>query len=271
LDVSFCKRAQCPYSIKCHTFILLLTFERASVVLLGGWQSLPLVGIGSSASGPLTFSMQPLAGRYVITTQLPLFAAALVANTPQVILSYFYMAFNSLLTCMVSGHEWLQYAKNRRPLRVSSPEGQQKSTYYLQLPYIYSLPLLGISTLLSWLASQSLYMVRIAVRSPGTRFMDDTLISTCAYSPGAILITLTVAMIYVISVASMGLRKYPTGMPLSATCSGAISAACHPPSDDVDAALLPVQWGVVSSEDGLGHCSFSSKKVGPLIEGATYA
>ncbi len=78
-------------------------------------------------------------------------------------------------------------------------------------------------------------------------------------------------MIYVISVASMGLRKYATGMPLSATCSGAISAACHPPPDDVDAALLPVQWGVVSSDDGLGHCSFSSKKVGPLIEGAAYA
>jgi len=79
-----------------------------------------------------------------------------------------------------------------------------------------------------------------------------------------------VAMIYVTSVASLGLRKYPSGMPLSATCSGAISAACHPSPDDVDAALLPVQWGVVSSEDGLGHCSFSSKKVGPLIEGQTY-
>ncbi len=76
--------------------------------------------------------MQPQAGRYVIRTQLPLFAAALVANTPQVIVSYFYMAFNSLLTCMVSGHEWLQYAKNRRPLRVSSPEGQQK------VPIIYN-------------------------------------------------------------------------------------------------------------------------------------
>jgi len=117
--------------------MLSLTFERASVVLFGGWISLPLVGGESSASGPLTFSMQPQPGRYDIPIRLPLFAAALVANMPQVIVSYFYMAFNSLLTCMVSGHEWLQYAKNRRPLRVSSPEGQQKSTYYLQLPYIY--------------------------------------------------------------------------------------------------------------------------------------
>lgn len=263
--------SHCPYSIKCHTFRLSLTFERASVVLFVAWMTLPIIGFGSSAHGPVTFSRQPQDGRYDVPSQLPLFAAALVANLPQVIVSYFYMNFNSLLTCMVSGNEWLQFAKNRRPLRVSSPEGQQKSTYYLQLPYIYSLPLLGISTLLSWLASQSLYMVRVSIRNPGTRFMDDALISTCAYSPGAILITLIVTMFYVISVASMGLRTYPSGMPLSATCSGAISAACHPPPDDIDVALLPVQWGVVSSEDGLGHCSFSSKKVKPLIEGATYA
>lgn len=225
----------------------------------------------SGASRPLTFGLQPQAGRYNIPIQLSLFCAALVANAPQVIVNYFYMAFNSLLTCMVAGHEWLLYAKSPRPLRVTNPEGQQNSTYYLQLPYIYSLPLLAVSALLSWLASQSLYMVRVAVRNPGTRFMDDTLISTCAYSPGPIMITLIVATVYVFSVAALGLRRYPTGMPLSATCSGAISAACHPPADDVDAALLPVQWGVVSLEDGLGHCSFSSKKVGPLIEGATYA
>lgn len=85
--------------------MLSLIFKRASVVLFVGWITLPLVGFESSALDPSTFSMQPPAGRYDIPVQLPLFAAALVANTPQVIVGYFYMAFNSLLTCMVSGQK----------------------------------------------------------------------------------------------------------------------------------------------------------------------
>ena len=34
-----------------------------------------------------------------------------------------------------------------------------------------------------------------------------------------------------------------SGMPLASTCSAAISAACHPPRDDNEAHLFPVQWG----------------------------
>lgn len=59
-------------------------------------------------------------------------------------------------------------------------------------------------------------------------------------------------------------------MPLASTCSAAISAACHPSPDDIDAAVLPVQWGVVSTKDGIGHCSFSSKLVAPPIPGQIY-
>lgn len=69
----------------------------------------------------------------------------------------------------------------------------------------------------------------------------------------------------------MGSRKYPAGIPLTATCSAGISAACHAPADDVDASVLPVQWGVVSVKDGIGHCAFSSKLVAPPIPGHSYA
>ena len=34
--------------------------------------------------------------------------------------------------------------------------------------------------------------------------------------------------------------------------------------------MLPVQWGVVSVKDGVGHCSFSSKLVGPPVPGSRY-
>lgn len=37
-------------------------------------------------------------------------------------------------------------------------------------------------------------------------------------------------------------------MPLAATSSVAISAACHHPDEDVDAHLLPVKWGIITQE-----------------------
>lgn len=63
-------------------------------------------------------------------------------------------------------------------------------------------------------------------------------------------------------------------MPLAFSCSAATSAACHPPPEDVDAALLPVMWGAVRAEDGDGvvaHCCFTSKEVAQPISGQIYA
>ena len=209
-------------------------------------------------------------GQHLLPSHLPLFAAAVLSNLPQLLISYVYIAFNTLFTCMLAGREWMQFAAHRKPLRVTSPVGQQRSTYWLQLPYHYSLPLLALSSVLSWLASQSLFVVRVAVRDQRQLLPPGYIISTCGYSPGAIALTMIVGGVIVLASIVTGLRKYPTGMPLSATCSGAISAACHPPADDVDAAVLPLQWGVVSIQDGVGHCSFSSRLVAPPIPGQRY-
>lgn len=108
------------------------------------------------------------------------------------------------------------------------------------------------------------------MRDEGHILPPNSIISTCGYSPGAIVFTMVVGGVIALATVATGLRRYATGMPLSATCSGAISAACHPPADDVDAAVQPVQWGVVSIEDGVGHCSFSSKMVAPPIPGQRY-
>ena len=98
----------------------------------------------------------------------------------------------------------------------------------------------------------------------------DDKISSYGYSPGAIILTLVAGGVIALGALMLAARRYPPGMPLAATCSAAISAACHPPPEDVDAAVLPVQWGVVSTKDGIGHCSLSSKLVGPLVPGRTY-
>ena len=224
----------------------------------------------SSDSDGFKLAVNVPVGQHLLPLHLPLVAAAVLSNLPQLLISYVYITFNTLFTCMLAGREWMQFAAHRKPLRVTSPIGEQQSTYWLQLPYHYSLPLLALSSVLSWLASQSLFVVRVAVRDERQLLPPGYVISTCGYSPGAIVLTMIVGGVIVLATIATGLRRYPTGMPLSATCSGGISAACHPPADDVDTAYLPVQWGVVSKQNGVGHCSFSSQLVAPPIPGHRY-
>lgn len=50
-------------------------------------------------------------------------------------------------------------------------------------------------------------------------------------------------------------------MPLAASCSVAISAACHPPDEDRFAHLMPVQWGIINEdEDHVKTCSFTTSR-----------
>jgi len=66
------------------------------------------------------------------------------------------------------------------------------------------------------------------------------------------------------------MRRLPKGSLLVGNNSLAISAACHPPEDDVDAAFLPVMWGAVNheSEDMPGHYYLTSHEVeAPKDEG----
>jgi hypothetical protein len=68
-----------------------------------------------------------------------LLATTLFANLPQAILSFLYLTYNGLFSCMLGAYEWSRFARVRKPLRVSRPVGKQRSTYYLQLPYTYAI------------------------------------------------------------------------------------------------------------------------------------
>jgi hypothetical protein len=60
----------------------------------------------------------------------------------------------------------------------------------------------------------------------------------------------------------MGTVKFKSGMPVVSTCSAAISAACHPSyHEEAGAHLMELQWGVTDEMDGVGHCSFSARKI----------
>ena len=201
-----------------------------------------------------------------------LFAIILLSNLPQAILSFLYLMYNGLFTCMLQVKEWSQFCSQRKALRVSSPTGAQRSTYFLQLPYIYSVPLMILSGILHWLVSQSIFLAKVTVYKFNGLEDPSADISTCGYSNIAIIFTLGVGTIVAAAGILNGFRRFKSGIPLVASCSAAISAACHAPADDVDASLRPVMWGEVKMERAqVGHCCFSSQKVEGLIAGKLYA
>lgn len=223
-----------------------------------------------------------------------LVATVLLANSPQLVLTFLYFAYNGLFTCMLLAQEWNGYSLTRKPLRVTSPASQQRGTYFLQLPYRISVPLLIGSGLLHWLVSQSIFLARVSVLDAAGSsdpvwvdeshfFSDDDgksvlkEISTCGYSPIAIVFVIALGSIVMLVGAINGLRRLKVGVPLAGSCSAAISAACHPPQGDLNQSLKPVMWGAVTKEDSetinidVGHCSFTSFEVEPPTRGQWYA
>ncbi|KAF2476761.1 uncharacterized protein BDR25DRAFT_375874 [Lindgomyces ingoldianus] len=91
-----------------------------------------------------------------------IFQNVFLANAPQVIISIIYFSYNAVITSMLLAYEWDGYSKTRKGLRVSTKQqGAQRSTYFLQLPYRYAVPLMVFSTVIHWLASQSIFVVSV--------------------------------------------------------------------------------------------------------------
>lgn len=228
-------------------------------------------------------------------------AMVFLANCPQLILSFLYFTYNGVWTCMLMVEEWVGYFKERKPLRVTTRSGLQRSTYRLQVPYRYGIPLMVVSAVLHWLVSQSIFLVVLnAYKYDGTP--DQTGARDrigCGYSPIAILITIIVGTLVLLAGLANGFRRYPeVGIPLAGSCSTAISAACHPPPGDDRPSKKAVMWGAIKESnadeevspfkapysrercystskqrDGVkvGHCTFTSLPVDEPFKGELYA
>ena len=208
---------------------------------------------------------------------------ALLANLPQVIFSTLYFMYNGLYTCMLASSEWSKYALHKKALRVTSPSHVQRSTYWLQIPYRHAIPLSAACSLMHWLISQSIFLARIDAYDPRQQIelshaaresgKPQGSISTCGYSVLATLLSIIVGTLMLLALCVAGRRKLDGKMPLVGSCSLAISAACHRPPGDQDAAFKPVQWGAVKHEtdQGPGHCCFTTYNVEPPIPGQLYA
>ena len=197
---------------------------------------------------------------------------ALIANIPQLLLSFLFLTYNGLYTCMLLADEWSGYAHERKPLRVTKPYKSQRSTYRLQLPYKYIIPLSTTSTILHWLVSRSLFLARVTLYTSNGQEDLGNSVSTIGYSCIPLSIVLALGSITVLAGLLNGCRRYKPGMPLAGSCSAAISAACHLPEEDINANEKPVLWGVVGmKEGGVGHCSFTSLEAEAPVEGESYA
>ena len=218
--------------------------------------------------GKFQLGLGTIPGKNILSLQPSLMGSVLIANLPQLFCSYIFLGFNYILTSMCAGREWMSYSQYRKMLRVTNPRGAQQSTFFLQLPYRFSIPLLALSGLISWLASQVLFIVQVRIR-PNDK-MSQASIMTCGYSPGALVILVIVGTVLALAVLLIGLRRFPDSMPLAATNSAAISAACHTVPEDEGCALKLLKWGVVSEGKKIGHCAFSAGLVKPLIAGKIY-
>ncbi len=187
-------------------------------------------------------------------------ASLLIANSPQPILSFLYFLSNGVFTSMLLADEWSHFAHERKSLRVSDPKPGQRSTYFLQLPYTYAVPLLILSGILHWSVSQSIFIAQVTSFDKKGKLKDPAAVSTCGFSPVAIALTMILGTCLASFVTLSSFRRYKPGMPLAGSCSASISAACHWRSD-IDT-TSPLQWGVTSHEGAeVGHCAFSDKDV----------
>lgn len=194
-----------------------------------------------------------------------IYVAAMVVNSPQMAFSLLYFVFNATLTLMHTAHEWAKFSVERKALRVSNPRGQQRSTYWLQLPWSYSIPLILTSGGMHWLLSRSLYIVKVDMYDYfGGRLAGDDYFA-CGYSPVPALLLVVVLALMALTLFGLSWRKLPGNMPLVRLNSLAISSACHPNPAEQDITFKPLMFGTVQGYfvNGRPHGSFSAK---PVVE-----
>ena len=97
-------------------------------------------------------------------------------------------------------------------------------------------------------------------------------ITAAGYSLLAAILAVIVATLMLVALFGVSAFKLKTGMPLVGRKSFAISAACHPPEWDRDAAERPLIWGATRHQEGTmpGHCCLTTSQVETPIVGDLY-
>ena len=106
-------------------------------------------------------------------------------------------------------------------------------------------------------------------------------ILTSGYNGSAMFLVWAIILAMLLSVYSIACLKLKSPMPLVASCSAAIAAACNLPehAEKYDIARQALQWVEQDTplyvskndDDVVGHLSFSSKRVEIPMDGVLYA
>ncbi|KAI9148394.1 Long-chain-alcohol oxidase FAO2 [Paramyrothecium foliicola] len=204
-----------------------------------------------------------------LTVGASLVANVFVANSPQALISSIYYLYNKILTNMVLASEFGRFASVRKPLRVSLPHGQQYSTFWIQLPYWYSLPVLTVMGFLHWTVSRSVYVIYLSVNYIDGAEDESWEVKACGFSGYAMMISLCLGVILGLLLLALSLRQLDPGIPVAGSCSIAISAVTHLHKEELNASSLPLQYGVIAAagvdELGRRRVGFSTGPVEVLV------
>lgn len=199
--------------------------------------------------------------------------SVIIANTPQLIVSVLYLLYNDLLTRIRLAVEWSSFHLTKQTLRVSNPEGEQRSTPFLELPLSWTIPTLTLMTCLHWMISQSIFYSVFKYHKWHGSSWDVIFDGGVAWSPFAIIISIVIGGVMLLGLWFVALFvKLPGEVPIVRSCSAAISAACHGPEWDMNASMNALSYGSVedSSVNRTEHAAFCSGETRPLKQGVVY-
>ncbi|KAI1486567.1 hypothetical protein F5X96DRAFT_681907 [Biscogniauxia mediterranea] len=166
-------------------------------------------------------------GNSFIPLPFTLTQAVLLANSPQLLLSFCYLAYNNLFTRLQMAREWALFSDGYHPLRVTNPK----------LPYKYSIPLIAVSIFLHWLLSNTIYVFVsiggyygtdnfLASVTPDPSLPANTAVAV-GYSTPSLLTLMAVSVALICVPALLGLKRLPPNITNPGSNSLALSAACH--------------------------------------------
>ncbi|KAI0856839.1 hypothetical protein F4860DRAFT_491803 [Xylaria cubensis] len=224
--------------------ITISAWARTYSILIGGFILLTVgLGFASVTTGNDYSYSFDLTNRIIpLSLRLDYFSSLLLANAPQLVFSLCYISFNALITRLQVEREWNSLSSKFQPLRVSYPMGEQVSSYRLQLPYRYSVPMIAISISLHWVVSNGLFLYIIeggfvqydfnmdhSTELPALFSVSNESFITLGYSPFFILVLFIASFVLIIcSPGLVGLQKLNFKMVTGGCNSLVISAACHP-------------------------------------------
>ncbi|CAI6267609.1 unnamed protein product [Periconia digitata] len=217
------------------------------------------------------------------------------SNSPQLALALAYFIWNSHITVMISAREYTMYAAStkcmndtqyhqpKHALRLTYVrEGtQQRNSHFFAIPLRYWIPITALWTLLQWLASQAVFFARLDLLSHWLQVSEYS-ISQVGYSVLGIICFTAVSCVVFISGSVLSIKNINNEMPLAATCSAALSAACHPKDPTLKHFEKKIHWGVEKADDEaitggidgrepLERCTFTSLEARYPTTGSFYA